>query len=125
MQDKLVEPEADDFSLDDFDETISASLEETHRGMKALTLSGAQEREFRAMQNKLVDGLIEEMKEHRHQMSKVVESLNRKASKGALDQHAKAVSAGVDKRLDTIRNWALLAVGAIGTGLAVVNALKK
>jgi hypothetical protein len=126
MQNQLVEPEAEpDFLLDDFDETISADLEATHRGMKSLTLSGAQEREFRVMQNRLVDGLIEEMKEYRHEMSKVVQSLNRKASKSKLEEHAKNMQEAISKRLDSIRNWAALAIAAAGAGVALVNVLRK
>jgi hypothetical protein len=127
MQDKLVEPESheSDFLLDDFDETISADLEQTHRGMKALTLSGAQEREFRHMQNKIVDGLLQEMKEQRHAIAQHRESLNRKASKKEFEIFSKSMKEGTDKRLDSIRNWALLAIAALGAGITTIGALKK
>jgi ATP phosphoribosyltransferase regulatory subunit HisZ len=117
-QDQLVEP---DVLLDDFDETITADLESTRRGMKALTLSGAHEAEFRAMQNKLVDALLEEVKEQRHELAKVVQSLNRKASKAALDDAAKSMREETAKRLDTIRNWAAIAIGVLTVTLALIR----
>lgn len=119
-QQQLIEPETD-IPLDDFEETISADIESTRRGMKALTLSGHQEVEFRAMQNKLVDGLIQEVKELRHQLAKVVQSLNRKSSKAQLEEFSKSMREATDKRLDTIRNWAVLAIGAISIGLALLK----
>ena len=122
MQDKLVEPDiTPDFQLDDFDETISADLEQTQRGLKSLTLSGAQEREFRAMQNKLVDGLLEEVKELRHELATVVQSLNRKASKKAFEDFSKSMKDGTDKRLDSIRNWAVALIAAGGLAMALLR----
>jgi hypothetical protein len=122
MQDQLVEPEiTPEFLLDDFDETISADLEQTQRGLKSLTLSGAQEREFRAMQNKLVDGLLEEVKELRHELSKQRQSLNNKASKKAFEEFSKSMKKGIDDRLDTIRNWAVALIGAGGLAMALLR----
>lgn len=117
-QDQLVEP---DVLLDDFDETITADLESTRRDMKALTLSGAQEAEYRANQNRLVDALLEEVKEQRHELAKVVQSLNRKASKAAIEEAAKSMREEMTKRLDTIRNWAALAIGVLTATLALIR----
>jgi hypothetical protein len=65
------------------------------------------------------------MKEYRHEMSKVVQSLNRKASKSKLEEHAKNMQEAISKRLDSIRNWAALAIAAAGAGVALVNVLRK
>lgn len=117
-QEQLVEP---DTLLEDFDETITADLESTRRDMRVLTLSGAQEAEYRANQNKLVDALLEEVKEQRHQLAKVVQSLNRKASKAAIEEAAKSMREEMTKRLDTIRNWAALAIGVLTATVALIR----
>jgi hypothetical protein len=122
FQDQLVEPETDtDFLLDDFDETIAADIESTRRGMRALSPGSMPSAEFMAMQNKLVDGLIEEVKELRHELAKVVQSLNRKASKKTFEDFSKSMREGTDKRLDTIRNWALALIAAGGFAMALLR----
>lgn len=119
-QNQLLEPDVD-LRLDDFDETITADLESTRRDMRALTLSGAHEAEYRANQNKLVDALLEEVKEQRHELAKVVQSLNRKASKASLEEAAKTIREETGKRLDTIRNWAAITIAVMTVALAIIR----
>lgn len=121
-QGQLVEPETDaDFLLDDFDETIAADIESTRRGMRALSPGSNPNAEYLTLQNKLVDGLIGEMKEQRHELAKIVKSLNHKASKTKLDEFAKSMKEATDKRLDSIRNWAALLIAAGGIAIALLR----
>jgi hypothetical protein len=119
-QDQLVEPETD-LLLDDFDETIAADIESTRRGMKALSPGSNPTAEYLTLQNKLVDGLIAEMKEQRHELAKVVQSVNRKASKKAFEDFSKSMKEGTDKRLDSIRNWAAALIAAGGFAMALLR----
>ena len=98
--------------LDDFDETVSADLESTRRDLRALTYrEGNQEAERLRM--KMVDALTAEVAEQRHQLAKVVQTLNIKASKKTFETFSKTLTEKTDKRLDTIRNLVLAAVTVI------------
>lgn len=110
-KDNLVEPEAEE-TLDDFDETVSADLESTRRDLRALTFrSGNHEAE--ALRMKMVDALTAEVAEQRHQIAKIVQTLNIKASKKTFEGFSTALTAKTDKRLDNIRNLVLAAVAVI------------
>ena len=121
MQGQLLEPETDSDLLGDFDETISADIESTRRGMRALNPGSMASAEFMAMQNKLQDGLIEEVKELRHELSKQRQSLNNKASKKAFEDFSKSMKEGTDKRLDSIRNWAVALIAAGSLAIALLR----
>lgn len=119
-QDNLVEPEIEE-TLDDFDETVSADLESTRRDLRALTYREGNH-EAEALRMKMVDALTSEVAEQRHQMAKVVQTLNIKASKKALAEFSKTLTEKTDKRLDTIRNLVLAAVTVISLLLMLIKA---
>lgn len=111
-QHNLVEPEVEE-TLDDFDETVSADLESTRRDLRALTYREGNH-EAEALRMKMVDALTKEVAEQRHQIAKIVQTLNIKASKRAFETFSASLTAKTDKRLDNIRNLVIAAVSILG-----------
>lgn len=121
-RDNLVEPEVEE-TLDDFDETVSADLESTRRDLRILTSSHrGSNHEAEMLRMKMVDALTKEVEELRHQLAKVVQTLNIKASKKALSSFSDSLTAKTDRRLDTIRNLVLAAVTVISLLLVLIKA---
>jgi hypothetical protein len=107
--------------LADFDETIAADLESTRRNMVAITEHGGSQADFRLLNLRAVEQLMEEMKEQRRALAKIMPYVNLKASKAALLKFQAEETARADKRLDSIRNWAAILIAASTIGLTLIK----
>lgn len=109
--------------LPDFSDTISHQLDETQRGLKVLDPYRAQTREYLSFQHQVIQAQTDEIRILREQVAKLVTTSNMKASKKALAELGADLGTKVDKRIDSIRNWAAIALTAIGVTLAVATFL--
>jgi len=117
-------PEDFDEALQDFDETISADLESTRNGMLAYKRTGGTELQFRRDQMEINEQLANECQKLRKTLALVVQSVNRKASKGSLKQMGVDIEAARVKRWESTRNWLVLFVAAAGFLVALVKELR-
>jgi hypothetical protein len=116
-------PEQESSYLPDFSDTISHQLDQTQRGLRILDPHRAQTTEYLSFQREVIQAQTEELRILREQVAKMVTTSNMKASKRALAELSVELSAKVDKRIDSIRNWAAIALTAIGVTLAVATFL--
>jgi hypothetical protein len=84
-RDDLAEPDVDE-PLEDFDETITAAFDQTRRNLESLSASKGSETQWRRDQREMVIQASEQIAELRRVVAKLVQSANRKASKGQLQQ---------------------------------------
>jgi len=120
----------------DFSDTVTHALEDTMRNLRVLSEENLSERhggrqpppataEYRGFELQALQNLTDEVKEIRATVAKLVTTSKLKASKGEFDKHKDELAKQVNGRLDTIRNWAGVAITAIGMGLTIISMVKR
>jgi hypothetical protein len=118
---QLAEPEE---FLEPFDETNQA-LNDTVRHLRALSPTRTHGPEILAFLQGTIHDQNVEIGKLRTELAKVVETVNVKASKRALEKYAADVNGRIDKRLDGIRNWTAIAITATGLIFAAAKLAGK
>lgn len=112
--------DAADIPLKDFDTTLTSGLDDTVRHLKAIREDTHATVEADRLRSQAIDQLAVETRAVRVELAKVVETLNRKASKGQLHRSFEEFTTKLDKRVDNIFKL----VAALGAILGVLIAVK-
>ena len=112
--------DAEEIPLKPFDTTLTSGIDDTVQHLKII----GDRRHANTEDDRLrFDGfrqLTEEVRWLREEMARIVETLNRKASKGTLHKGLGDFSAKIDKRVDNIFKL----IAALGVVLGVLIAIK-
>lgn len=114
---KTIDEDAD---LPDFSSTIAGDLEDTVRNLRVLREEPKRRSaEYSNFEMQAIQNLTDELRAVRGQVATLTTTVNTKAGKGYAKLLGETLTKHIDKRLDTIRNWAAVALTVIAIGLAI------
>lgn len=113
--------DGDDIPLKPFDTTLTPALDDTIQHLRIVRESTGRSVEADNLRSEAIKQLADEVRQARAEIGKIVETLNRKASKGQLAHGLTEIAARLDKRVDNIFKL----VAALGVILGVLIAIKR
>jgi hypothetical protein len=112
--------DSEDIPLKPFDTTLTSGISDTVQHLKLNRERKQASTEDERLHFDGIKQLTDEMRWLREELARIVETLNRKASKRTFKEFSEALSAKTDKRVDNIFKL----VAALGVVLGVLIAVK-
>jgi hypothetical protein len=110
----------DDIPLKPFDTTLTSGIDDTVRHLKSIRERSHADNEEARVQSDGIARLTTEVHEVNEELARIVETLNRKASKGQLNKGLGDFSLKFDKRVDNIFKL----IAALGVVLGILITVK-